>query len=306
MADERSGLAQQLQDGAGDRQHVELVPGADVEGLAFDPRLPEQRDQGRTMVVDVDPVAAVQAGAVDRQGLVLDRVGDEQRHQLLGVLARPVVVGAARDDHRQAPGRPVGEGQAVAACLAGGIGAARHERPLLGSVALEHFAVDFVGRDLYEAPDVLAARHLAQHEHPVDVCPNELPRPLDRAVDVGLGGKVEHEIAPRHRLLDRGGIADVAVLERQRAGGKPLEVLAPAGVGERVEHHDVGVGHVLQQIVDEVRADEAGAARDQHPAADEARPLSHPCAPNRTAPRRRGAPPGTRRDRRRRSARSAC
>ena len=62
------------------------------------------------MVLDVEPVAAVQPRAVDREWLVVDRVGDEEGHQLLGELARAVVVRGARHHYREAVGGPVGVG----------------------------------------------------------------------------------------------------------------------------------------------------------------------------------------------------
>jgi hypothetical protein len=64
------------------------------------------------VVGDVDPVAGVAPGAVDGQRAVGERVADEERELLLGVLVGAVVVRAARDDDGQAIGSPVREGEA--------------------------------------------------------------------------------------------------------------------------------------------------------------------------------------------------
>jgi hypothetical protein len=53
-------------------------------------------------------------------------------------------------------------------------------------------------------------------------------------------GEVEHERAPGHGAQPRPrGRADVPVHERQTVGRDAVEVLAAAGVGERVEHDHV-------------------------------------------------------------------
>ena len=69
------------------------------------------------MVLDVEPVARVLAVAVHRQRLALDDVVNHERNQLLGEVVRPVVVGAIRDDDRQAVGLVVGAHKVVAAGL---------------------------------------------------------------------------------------------------------------------------------------------------------------------------------------------
>src|SRR5262245_14267222 len=84
VADQRTGLAEQSQDRIGDREHIELVPGPDVERLALHVRAFEQRHQRSAVVVDVQPVPLVETGSIDRQRLVIDGVGDEERNQLLG------------------------------------------------------------------------------------------------------------------------------------------------------------------------------------------------------------------------------
>ena len=83
----------------------------------------------------------------------------------------------------------------------------------------------------------------------------------DRAVDVGLGGEVDHGVDLGHRLGRRARVLDRAVHELVL---DVLEVLAPARVGELVEDDDL-VAVVAHAHAHEVRADEAGSAADQEP-----------------------------------------
>ena len=87
--------------GAGQLDHpldhldvLALVGAADVVGLAG-PALHQHRVDAAAEVLDVEPVADLLAVAVDRQRVAVERVQDHQRDQLLRVLARAVVVGAA-------------------------------------------------------------------------------------------------------------------------------------------------------------------------------------------------------------------
>ena len=107
---------------------------------------------------DVQPVAALQPVAVQRQRLVVDRVGDEQRDELLGVVVRPVRVRAAGDDRVDAVGRRRSSGRAARRPpwpprTASAARAASSSR----GVALVDRAVDLVGRDLEEARRRLGA-----------------------------------------------------------------------------------------------------------------------------------------------------
>ena len=79
---EGGGLAEQAQNGVGNGDPVGLSAGADV---VVETRLtvPECGVDTAHMVVDVEVVANRAAIAVDRQRAVIDRVGDEQRDDLL-------------------------------------------------------------------------------------------------------------------------------------------------------------------------------------------------------------------------------
>ena len=81
--------------------------------------------------------------------------------------------------------------------------------------------------------------------------------PLDRGADVGLGGEMQDDVRPKlgSERLD-GRIADVELVELG-AGG---EVVARAG---REVVDDVHLVPAREQRIDDVGADEAGAACDE-------------------------------------------
>ena len=60
-----------------------------------------QVDRG-AMVLHMEPVADIFAFTVDRQGLVVQRVRDQQRYEFLRELIRAVIVRAVGDGNRQA------------------------------------------------------------------------------------------------------------------------------------------------------------------------------------------------------------
>src|SRR4051812_17707369 len=53
--------------------------------------LPEGHVDAGTVVTDIEPVAHVETVAVERDGVAVQQVGDEQRDDLLGELIGPVV-----------------------------------------------------------------------------------------------------------------------------------------------------------------------------------------------------------------------
>ena len=91
----------------------------------------------------------------------------------------------------------------------------------------------------------------------------------DRPVDVRLGGEVDQDVVAGQRGVEVGRRADVAAHEAvPGAVGDRRQVGQVAGVGQLVEHRDLGAGErrvgVRQQLADVVRADEAGSAGDEH------------------------------------------
>ena len=84
------------------------------------------------MVFDVEPVADIQAVAVEGDFFAFHQIGDEQRDELFGEMIRAVVVAAARDQDGQSEGVEVGPHQAVGGGFAGAVGAVGGERGFFG------------------------------------------------------------------------------------------------------------------------------------------------------------------------------
>lgn len=95
--------AERLEYLAQHRDVVLLAVGADQVGLAG-AAAGEDGPDGRGVVVGVDPVAHVQAVAVELGAHAVDQVGDLARDELLHVLVRAVVVRAVGDSGPHAEG----------------------------------------------------------------------------------------------------------------------------------------------------------------------------------------------------------
>jgi hypothetical protein len=114
---ERGGLPEDLEDRVGDLLDRLVDAGRDVDRLADDgvERYLARRRDRLGGVEDVQPVAAGDAVPMDRQRLVGERLDDEARNDLLGMLEGPVVVERADDRDGQVVRAPVRERQPVAA-----------------------------------------------------------------------------------------------------------------------------------------------------------------------------------------------
>lgn len=79
---------------------------------------------------------------------------------------------------------------------------------------------------------------------------------------MALGGVVHDGVVARDDAVQQPGVADVAHDELHAVGGQPGDVLGVAGVSQLVQDGDVRLGVVVHDVVHEVAADEAAAARD--------------------------------------------
>ena len=252
-----------LQDHAQDGDVVPLAVGADEVGL---PRaaLGEDVPDGRGVVLGVDPVAHVLALPVELGAHAVDYVGDLARDELLHVLVGAVVVGAVGDRGAQAVGagpcahEHVGAGLGRAVRRGGLIGRLLGE---LGRVVERQVAVDLVGGDVVVA-DAVFPHGLQQAEGALHVRAQERLRVGDGVVVVALGGVVHDGVVAGDQPVQQLGVADVAHDELDPILGQPRDVLGVAGVGQLVQDGDVDVRMVVHDIVHEVAADEAAAARD--------------------------------------------
>ena len=252
-----------LEDHAQDRDVVLLPIGADEVGLPH-AALGEDVPDGRGVVLGVDPVADVLAAAVELGADAVDDVGDLPGDELLYVLVGAVVVGAVGDRGAQAVGAGPGAHEHVGGRLGRAIGRGRLVGRLLGElrrVVERQVAVDLVGGDVVVA-DAVLADGLEQAEGALDVGAQERLGVGDGVVVVGLGGVVHDRVVARYQLVEKRGVADVAHDELHAVGGQPGDVLGVAGVGQLVQDGDVDARVVVHDIVHEVAADEAAAARD--------------------------------------------
>ena len=256
-------LSHRLEDHAQDGDVVLLAICADEVGLPH-PALGEDVPDGRGVVLGVDPVADVLAAAVELGADAVDDVRDLPGDELLHVLVGAVVVGAVRDRGAQAEGAGPGAHEHVGGRLGRAVRRGRAVGRLLGElrrVVEREVAVDLVGGDVVVA-DAVFADGLQQAEGSLDVGAQERLRVGDGVVVVALGGVVHDGVVARHQLIEQRGVADVAHDELHAVGGQAGDVLGVAGVGQLVQDGDVDVRVVVHDVVHEVAADEAAAARD--------------------------------------------
>src|SRR4030095_7420814 len=100
-------LAEQREDLTGQRDVLDLGAAPDVVDLPV-AALAQHEVDPRTVVEDVEPVPHVPAVAVEGQRLAFQRIGHEERDDLLGVLVRPEVVAAPREYGLAGVGGPGG------------------------------------------------------------------------------------------------------------------------------------------------------------------------------------------------------
>src|SRR6202022_3123520 len=122
---------------------------------------------------------------------VVERVGNEQRNDLLRELVGAIGVGPPGNQGRQPKARVVCADQRVAANLARGIGAARRQAVLLAAPPFLDMPVDLVGAHLQKALLMVFQGGLQQDVGAVDIRLHEGAGVEQGAVDVGLGGEVD-------------------------------------------------------------------------------------------------------------------
>ena len=186
-----------------------------------------------------------------------------------------VVVGAVAGGGVQAVGVVIGPHQVVRGSLAGRVGRVGGVGGgfLEGRVLRPKRTVDLVRGHVVKTVSVAAVPvqpdrlgGLEQGVGAQHVGVDEGVGPVDGAVHMGLGGKVDDGV---HRIVAQGlryriEIPDVAVNEAE-VGLFPqgCQVFDVAGVGQGIQHgHPMG-GVALHPVVDEIGADKAGPARHQ-------------------------------------------
>ena len=228
------------------------------------------------MVVDKEPVADLVALAIDRQGLARQGADDHQRDQLFREVIGAVIVGTVGDDHRQAIGMAPGRGQMVRRRLGRRIGRARIIGRVFGEEAFrpqgpEHLVRRDVVKPEPVSPLVLEGAKMLQrrlqHDKGADhIGLNELARPVDRPVNMALGGEMGDDVRIKalDRASDRRSIADIDLQKPiTRRVGHRRQIAQGPGIGQLVENQNL-MRAVIDQPPHQGRADKARAARNQN------------------------------------------
>ena len=180
------------------------------------------------------------------------------------MLPRAVVVERPHDHDRQPVRDVVGVGKPVAARLGRGVRRARVQRVLLVHRGALGRPVDLARRDQDEALDRPCADRVEQDLRPLDVRGHELGGALlDRLLDVRLGRGVDDHVHLGDDVGDQLGVADVAVDERRAARDRARRRGSRGCRRRSARRARRPHGRVREQVADEVRRDEAGAAGDE-------------------------------------------
>ena len=179
---------------AHDLQVGSRLPKSDIVDFAGSPSV-EHPVQRPAMVLHEDPVAFVEAVAVNWKLLAFERISDHERKELLRKLVRPIIVGAASNDSGKAVGPAKAPHQEVRRRLAGRVWAARLERRLLVRLAARpQTPIDFVGRDVEEAPDALPSSRFEQCIGPSHIGFHEGASVSNAAVHMSFGRQVNDRL----------------------------------------------------------------------------------------------------------------
>ena len=223
------------------------------------------------MIGHVQPVATLETVAVERNRQVTERIGDEQRDQLLGVVIRAIRVGTARDHGIESVGNHVASDEQFAGRLGRRVRGTRCERRVLRCVAGLDVPVDLIRGDLEEARSAGGeAARLQKHVDADHTGRQERLGVQDGPIDVRLGGEIDDRVRLFDQRPDNRGVGDIAVHKGQPRGH--LRVVANRGeiglvarVGQLVQHRDPRAVAAAEQVADVAGADEPGATGHQEP-----------------------------------------
>ena len=266
MSDQALGLTQLGADQLDDIDVLHLIVAADVVDLALAALTHDQVD-GLAVVLDIKPVANVEALAVDGEGLVMESVDDHERDQLLREVIGAVVVGTAADRHGQSVGPVIGQDQQVRGGLGAAVGAAGVDGGLLGEEEVGpvkgQVAVDFVRGDLVVALYAVFTAGVHHDGGSDDVGLEEDLRVLDGPVHMGFSGEIDDDVRLLllEELVDSRPVTDV---HADKAEVRPVHDRRQGGqvarVGQLVDADDPVLRMPVELIIYKVTADKSGAA----------------------------------------------
>lgn len=225
-------------------------------------------------VVDVGEVAAAVAHVEDLDGVAAAQLLGEAEVGHVGPAHGAVHREEAQAGRRDGVELGVGGGHELVGLL--GSGVERHRRVhavLLRERHLFVAAVDRAGARVDEVPDRVVAAGLEHVEEADEVALQVCARVLDGVSDTRLCGEVHNDVEAvlDEQALDEGGVAEVATYEGEAAVGIGLGQHAQAGVLDtgvivavEVVETDNNVIGLLEQLLDEERADKAGCSGDEY------------------------------------------
>jgi hypothetical protein len=193
MTDQGVGLSQDLQDCLRQFEIASLAAAADIIDFSGRSMIEDVRDPC-AMILYMDPFPFLEAIAVQWQRLVLQCVRYKKRDELLRVLVRTKRVASSGDENWHSVGGKITPSQEIARCLARRVGAAGHDRVGLFRSALRHIAIHLISADLDKLANLGRTGGFQEDRGPYHIGPHKSPRLKDRAVNMGLGGKVRNRI----------------------------------------------------------------------------------------------------------------
>lgn len=225
-------------------------------------------------VGDVGEVAAAVAHVEDLDGVAAAQLLGEAEVGHVGPAHGTVHGEEAQAGRRDGVELGIGSGHELVGLLGGGV--ERHRRVhavLLGERHLLVAAVDRAGARVDEVLDRVMAARLEHVEESDEVALEVGARVLDGVAYARLGGEVHHDVEAvlGEQALDEGSVAQVAAHEGEATVCVGLGQHAQAGVldtgvvvaVEVVETDDNVIG-LLEQLLDEERADKAGCSGDEY------------------------------------------
>src|SRR5690348_2004753 len=173
ISQQRMRLLENVQNLSGDFQVGPFIATTDVVDLTVAAAV-ENGVQSATVILHKNPVAHLEAVAVNRNALVLQRAADKERNEFFRKLVWPEVVGAAGNDHREPVRLKVRTGKQIGRGFAGRIRAVGSKGMLLPKFLRSGCAAVYLIRaDVNEAPDARLTRGVQKALSPQHVGPDE-------------------------------------------------------------------------------------------------------------------------------------
>ena len=259
--------------------HIDVgffIPATDVVGLAGTTGF-EHTPQGAAMIANVQPVTNLTAIAINRQRFACERIGNDQRDELLGELQRSVIIRAIARYNGQAVGvmpgthQMVGRGFRCRVRTVRRVGRGFGKRCIVRTQTAEHLVSGYVQKAKCGTPRIsqasqIGTRRLQQAEGAVDISTNEIAGAVNRAIDMTFSGEMNDGAWPVlvEQRADECAVADIALHEDMpRVAGQRRKIGGVARISQlvQIEHRLITARQPIQH---EVRADEAGTASHQN------------------------------------------